>query len=126
MTLLALLLSGTLGHAQTDSFMVPNYDCQLIVVAKDSSKSFDKKFQADYASGSHGGRALTFENGSEKVVLQASNNWLALDWYRDGKLVAAGLTASSDPYLGSRALILMNPRDTEEQISLDCSPEPSE
>jgi len=123
MTLLALLLSGTLGHAQTDSFLVPNYDCQLIVVAKDRSKSFEEKFQADYFSGSHGGRPLTFEKGNQKVVLQASNNWLSLDWYRGGQLVAAGLTASSEPTTGSRALILMNPRNTDEQISLDCSPE---
>lgn len=123
MTLFTLLLSATLGHAQNQSFMVPNYDCQLIVVTSDDSRSFQKKFQADYYSGSHGGRDFTFENGTEKVILQASNNWMSLNWFSGDQLLAAGLSASSEPTMGSRALIVVNPLNSEEQVSLDCTPE---
>lgn len=119
------LLFGLISISNATEFViVPNYECRLIVAASEPSHSLEKNFMADYASGSHGGREHQFSNGIHEVTLQASNNWMALRWVKNGELVAEGLSAISKASDFDRVMILRNPKNSDEQVSLDCSPEP--
>ncbi|MAV92053.1 MAG: hypothetical protein CL676_11590 [Bdellovibrionaceae bacterium] len=127
MNILALLLSSGISFAQMpwdNPYLVPNYDCTVIVAADEDKYIMEEKFKADFASGSHGGREYKFEKLDQSVTVQASNNWLSLSWFRGETMVAAGLTASSEMSLADRVLILLNPVNPDERASIDCSPEP--
>lgn len=107
--------------------LVPNYNCQVILIVENENEVIHEKFMADFASGSHGGREYVFEKGPQTVIVMASNNWMAVQWERADKIVAAGHFAISKPTLDfHRVVLLLNPKNPNEQVSLDCSPESME
>lgn len=126
--LISILFTGfaasTFAQSETSPF-VPNYECRLMLILEDNKhEEIDEKFLADYGSRGHGGMERIYENGRNKVIVQASNNWMAIQWEQSGKIVTAGHFVISKPSDFHRVVIMMNPKNTYEQVSLDCSPEP--
>lgn len=122
--LLSLFISVKVSAAELK--LVPNYECQLIVVVDEKSENMHEKFMADYASGSHGGREYRFNKGPQSVTVMASNNWMAIHWERAGQVIAEGHFAISKPSDFHRVILMLNPKNLDEQVSLDCSPESAE
>gem|GEM_PF-1670539 len=127
---LALLALGFFFGFSSPSFaeeaapvLVPNYNCEVIAIAGEAKDVLDQKFKADYASGMHGGREYTFENSVQKVTLLASNNWMAVRWEKNGEVIAFGHYATSKPSDDYRVILMLNPKNEEEQVSLECHPE---
>ena len=107
--------------------LVADYKCEIILYRQAPAKGFSQVFMSSYSSGSHGGMSQTFgeglNGGTDVVTVQASNNWMAMNWEQNGKVIANGLAAVSAPSKDYRVMILRNPNNLEEQVSLDCAPD---
>lgn len=116
----AFLLTALIGTASAE---VPNfYSCRVILVAKDISGGVaEKPFTTMADSGSHGGGGFEFAFEKHKVGILADAKWMAISWMRDGKNVSQATFSSSVANSGAQVLILANPADVDEQVSLDCN-----
>lgn len=115
------------AFAFDESKIVPNYECRLIVYVENTEEIMEEQFLADhFGLGGHGGQVREFTKGQQKVAVQASNNWIALSWWKGEKLIAAGTFAISKASDFYRVAILANPENPTEQVSLDCNPESAE
>lgn len=114
------LLAGILAHAAPSDRV---YKCELVVIAEGVpngalSQSFERP---DSAPGGHGGEYLPFEFGSHIVLVQADGKWRSIYWVNGETVIAHVVTATSQPVAGDQALIVVNPKDEQEQVSLSCS-----
>lgn len=121
---LGLFFSNSKTSAKELNFnIVPNYNCQVILAAESEEESFEEHFLADYASGSHGGREYEFKRKGHVLTVLASNNWMAIHWEKEGETVAEGHFVVSEAAGFHRVILLINPKNRNQQVSLDCSPE---
>jgi hypothetical protein len=118
--MIAVLLSILATSASAD---IPSkYECKVIIVAKDLPNGSDvKEYVAPALTGSHGGSGFEFTFENHKVGILSDAKWMAISWMRDGKYLAKATFASSLENQGAQVLILGNPADDEEQVSLDCA-----
>lgn len=109
--------------AKTKFNIVPNYECQVIVFVDSTEEHIQRKFMADHASGGHGGREYHFSNETQSVTVMASHNWMAVRWEQKKKLIAEGHFVISKSSDFDRVVLLKNPNNVNEQVTLDCHPE---
>jgi hypothetical protein len=98
------------------------YDCEVIVIAKDllqGSATF--KYQTTADRGTHGGPAYSFSAGIHKVSVLSDGRWLAISWMRGETTVGQATFARNEFNQGSETLIVGNPLDANEQVSVDCT-----
>ena len=122
--MMALSAQADVGDAPVTPVLTPIfYDCQVIIVAKDVvDGSVTFKYQVTpQNNGSHGGIEYPFASGNHKVSVLSNGRWLGISWWRSDVLVAETVFARSEDNMGSEALIIYNPADQEEQVSVDCS-----
>ena len=122
---LSVLSSLTLmssAHADTPAL----YNCQVIIVAKDiKDGAVDFHFEAVGPSNeSHGGKEYEFTSGVHKVVVLSNARWMGLSWWRGQDIITEVLTVRADDRMAHQVLMAYNPKDQEEQASLDCLPKP--
>ncbi len=101
---------------------VKNYSCTVIVVADDlTDGSMEKTFDVLGSSASHGGNEILFEAENHEVTLLSNGKWMGISWKRDGELLAETVVARSDENQASQTMIVYNPANVDEQVSLSCS-----
>lgn len=100
-------------------FKAVKFNCQVIAITQGGS-ILEKKFTVNQNSKGHGGEDFVFEDGLQKIVGMADGTWMGLEWYVKGKLVAKGLFAQNQNTVESRVLVLFNPAEEDDQLSLDC------
>ncbi len=124
-TLLSLVtLALVSSFAQAEGAETPaNYQCQLIVIAKDMLNGSEVfKYEAPAKSGSHGGQDYTFSKGHHKVTAITDARWMGINWEREGKSIVQVISVRADDNVNSQVLLAYNPQNTDEQVSLDCAP----
>jgi hypothetical protein len=113
----------SLGDIAPPVAPAPTYSCQVILIATDLPQgSLTFKYTVSPTNvGSHGGQEFPFAAGTHKISAISNDRWLGITWTKAGVLVASSVFARSEVNQGSMALIIYNPQNPEEQVSLDCS-----
>jgi hypothetical protein len=102
-------------------FKPVHFDCRTYAVVGSPSDEIEKEFKVNLKGESHGGDPFSFQSARQQVNVTADGTWLVVEWTVDGKVLAKGMVAQSSDLVGHRALVLYNPRDDGEQVSLSCS-----
>lgn len=97
------------------------FSCRLIFAGENSS--YEKEFLVIHdPAASHGGEPQQFTYLKHTFVVLSDAKWMGLNWrYGDAVLAESVFTQSLDSK-DSRVLLVFNPNNTEEQVSLSCSP----
>lgn len=120
------LMISNWAHADiTDKlFKSKVIDCFIIgALDEDENSGFDFNFSVsvnDANRGSHGGEEKTFEYKNNKVVAVANDRWLGLAWWVGDKKIGETVTLSTSLDSKSRVLVLINPENEYERVSITC------
>lgn len=93
--------------------------CTIIVVT--GAETFEKKFSTSPYSQGHSVPEFVAEGKRSKITAMADGKWLGLSWFLDDELIAESISLIRDTIKQPRVLILYNPQNQDEQVSLDCS-----
>lgn len=98
------------------------YHCKLTVVADDIEKGYGEvEFdRPEAAPGSHGGDVTHLEFGPHSVDVQIDGRWRTIVWSRNGKMLGNIMTVSQAPHRTNHVIVMVNPLNEDEQISLVC------
>lgn len=97
------------------------YSCTVLVIADDLKEVGEFHFTMDaVADESHGGSPKVFSIEKHQITVLTTGRWMAISWSRSGELLSETVTARSDDNAGSQVLIVYNPKNTNEQVSLGC------
>lgn len=124
-SLLLLTLALNSAYAcQAKADVTPSsFDCQLLVITKEKPSFPDQNFKAPVkADSGHGGDERTFkaEGNPNEVTIIVDGKWLGLSWWKYGEVVAEALFVVTD-FSQDRVAIVYNPKNRDEQVSLNCS-----
>lgn len=125
--LFATLLFGLGSQAQNQSPPTPEtYDCNLDIFANDLPNQFgETHFKAIGPQVQvHGGPSYDFTFANYKVSVLANSRWRGISWWAGERLIAQTIHAQPNDSLVDEVLILSNPADTDQFISLECAPTP--
>ena len=81
----------------------------------------EQKFEAPNGSQGHGGPEQNVKGKVNEVITMADGKWLGISWWKNGELIAESINLIRDVIAQPRVLIVYNPKNVEEQVSLDCS-----
>lgn len=95
-----------------------SYGCTVIIVADDLV--YEKDFTAVNRGGTHGGEEYTFREGNHEVTLLADGKWQGISWWHKGQLISESISVLQTTYSQSRVMIAYNPKNTGEQVSVNC------
>lgn len=96
------------------------YTCNLIQALDKPENSFEHSFNIVQTNASHGGKMYTYKFKDYTINFLANDQWLALAWTQNGKIIAQGLSAISSA-VQNRAFIIYDPANPENQLSIDCT-----
>ena len=98
--------------------------CNIILYSEDDQEMIDTKITIKDKAASHGGpyKLLTSVGGVNQIRFAIDGRWIKLQWYVSQKLVAAGIMVISDSVAVHRGVILYNPSNLEDQLSVGCEP----
>lgn len=104
--------------------VLTGYECTIRLFAKDlPNNGFQEvTFPRPLQGGAHGGQPNSYTFGKHTVEALIDSKWRNLTWWIDGKLVAATVSAKSEVVAGYDTVILYNPANTDEEVSVACSP----
>lgn len=68
----------------------------------------------------HGAPEVEVMGEFNQVTAMADGQWLGLRWEQSGVLVAESLNVLRDVVTQPRTMIVYNPKNTEEQVSISC------
>ena len=94
-------------------------DCQLLMIA--DGPVLEEDFTVDFVSQGHNPNQQVFESGDYMVTTTSDGKWMGIEWQKDEKIIASGLSVIQDSYSKSRVLMLFNPENPDHQVSLNCS-----
>lgn len=123
-SLLALAALMNPAQALTAS-EIKSYNCRVVVIAQDllPAGSETKEFtRAAVSAGSHGGTETEVKMGDHDVSVLADGKWRAISWHYKGKMVAETVTAQVNPITDNATMIVYNPQNIEEMVTLTCDP----
>ena len=69
----------------------------------------------------HGGEPFEVKGEQNEVIFNADGRWLGVDWYQNGEPIAHALFLLSEIIETPRVMLVFNPKNLEEQVSLNCS-----
>lgn len=92
--------------------------CQVIVVTEE--EHIEENFVAPATSQGHNVPEMTVTGQRHEVTAMADGKWLGLSWRKDGELLAESISLIRDVTSQPRVLLIYNPVNVDEQISLDC------
>ena len=93
-------------------------ECNVIVYT--DSETLEKSFNAPKYSEGHKVPEMSLSGKANEVIVMADAKWLGISWHQSGQLIAESVTLIRDIVSMPRALIIYNPKNTDEQVSLDC------
>ena len=125
-TLLMLLMLPQMANADivSDLFKTQKISCFIIgILDTQNDKGFEFNFEVNIngeSDGGHGGseRSFTFEN--HEVTVIANDRWMGIAWWMDGKKLGEAVTLSTVSNAQSRVMLLMNPDNENERVSITC------
>ncbi|MCB0407168.1 MAG: hypothetical protein KDD34_03125 [Bdellovibrionales bacterium] len=117
---------STSALAQVDGLFKNNtFDCAVIgFISNDENKGFEFTFQIvqnQNSNEAHGGKERSFTYKNHEVTVVANDKWLGLAWWINNKKIGETIYVHTDPNVSSRTLLLMNPLNDEDQLSLNCN-----
>lgn len=116
---------ATAAPAPAPSPAVPTYDCEVIIVADDlPNGSADFRYTTDgKASATHLATAsYPFEVQEYKISAISNARWFGIVWSKNGTPIARAMNVRSDDMTKPQAMMVYNPTNDDEEVSLDCSP----
>jgi hypothetical protein len=123
MKILSLIIFGLLStHAMADA-TPPSTDlqCHVMVFATDLTNGMaETEYAAPLSSGAHGGKDYAFKFQDHQVAVNSDGKWLNITWVHKGILVAMGTSVRSENVQNAAVMILYNPNNQDEQVSVNC------
>jgi hypothetical protein len=111
---------------QTPSLV--RYSCHVMILSKDLENgsaefNYEVTLNGESASsnGPHGGAEYPFAAKNHKLSVMSNARWLGMGWWKNDEQIAQALTVRADDNKNSQVIILYNPKDVEEQASIDCT-----
>lgn len=124
LTLLVILPQWANADVVSDLFKTQKFNCFIIgILDTQDDAGFEFEFEVDikdHHQGSHGGSERTFVFENHEVVVVANDRWLGLAWWVDGEKVGESVTLSTATHVQSRVVLLMNPKNDYERVSITC------
>ncbi len=94
-------------------------NCEVLVI---TDKEFiEETFIAPVESQGHDVPEMTVTGTNHEVTAMADGKWLGLSWRSNSVLVAESISLIRDVTTQPRVLIMYNPQNTEEQVSINCN-----
>jgi hypothetical protein len=122
--LMLCFASSSQARIPKDMFQQNIFDCYIIGIIDDGRNgSFEFDFTVDLnkqGGGTHGGDERVFNYEKDEVVVIANDRWLGLAWWRGGRKLGETVNLQTDLSTQSRVLILMNPENDNERVSITC------
>jgi hypothetical protein len=94
-------------------------DCNVIVYTQE--EVIEKSFKAPMVSEGHDVPEFTFKSTINEVTAMADGKWLGITWSKNNEIIAESINLIRDMIDQPRVLIIYNPKNREEQVSLDCA-----
>jgi hypothetical protein len=95
--------------------------CLLIMVANGRAATLEESFIADSDNTIHRAGTRTFSKDDYQVDVVANDGWMGLTWKKGTRLIGSALTGVANVTGPNRVLILPNPENPGDQVSLTCS-----
>lgn len=122
--ILALLPQLASADVVSDLFKSQKFNCYIIgILDKQDDDGFEFDFEIeinDGSRGTHGGPERSFKFKNHEVVVVANDRWLGLAWWVNGKKIGESVTLSTATNAQSRVVLLMNPKNEYERVSITC------
>lgn len=98
--------------------------CRVMIVDKDLPQgAYEITYDVpEVARDGHGGEPVDIESGPHRVEVSVDGRWRNLVWFKGDSLVAKVITLNEKIYDTQHVVILANPQDDDEQLSLGCEP----
>jgi hypothetical protein len=93
--------------------------CQLLVITE--QEFIEENFVASSTSQGHDVPEMTVKGAAHEVTAMADGKWLGLNWRKHGEMLAESISLLRDVTGQPRVLLVYNPQNTEEQISINCA-----
>ncbi len=94
-------------------------ECEVLVIT--GEEFLEQKFEAPMASQGHGGPEQTVKGEVNEVTTMADGKWLGISWRKNGELIAESINLIRDMISQPRVLIVYNPKNVDEQVSINCA-----
>lgn len=94
-------------------------ECHITVVT--DKETLENTFTALEQSAGHGAAGPAINGQFNRVEVKADGMWLGINWTQDGELVAESISVIGSSSEKARVLIVYNPKNNNEQVSLDCA-----
>ena len=106
--------------ANVMALSTPQYKCEVMGHVANMQEFIEERFTTTPDNGSHGGKELSFTNGAQEIVVIANQQWLGISWFYKGEKIAEAVNVIKEKDSSQRVLIVYNPKNPEEQASLNC------
>ncbi len=93
--------------------------CEVIFITQEVTTS--ETFPVSSSSQGHDVPEMTFTAQNHEVTAMADGKWLGLSWRKDTVLVAESISLIRDVTTQPRVLIMYNPANVDEQVSINCA-----
>ena len=94
-------------------------DCEVLIIT--DQEFVEGTLEAPSASQGHNVPEKVIKGESNEVVAMADGKWLGISWKQKGELIAESINLLRDLADQPRVLIVYNPKNTHEQVSISCS-----
>lgn len=101
------------------SLSVQALECNVIIVT--DQEVVEGSFEAPIKSQGHNVPEQTVEGKINKVSAMADGKWLGISWSQNEELIAESINLIRDSISQPRVLIVYNPKNVDEQVSIDCA-----
>lgn len=100
------------------------FKCNMTIIVSDIPNGVQNFFfnRPAVADGSHGGAPVIFNVGAYEIQILADAKWRGISWWKNGELISETVMATGSLLPKDIVLITYNPKNQNEQISLNCDP----
>ncbi len=93
--------------------------CNALIVT--DSEFVEKSYEAPDSSKGHDVPEIIVKGEQNELTVMADGKWLGMSWRQNGELIAESVNLIRVEITQPRVLIMYNPKNTNEQVSLDCA-----
>jgi hypothetical protein len=95
--------------------------CLLIMVASNRSSILKETFIADLDNSIHRASSRSFAKDEYQIDVVANEGWMGLSWRKGARELGSSLTNVESEAGRHRVLLIRNPENPADQLSLSCS-----
>lgn len=93
-------------------------NCTAMVLT--ATEELEKRLNVPFVNDGHGGSEFMIQGQENRVLIMADGKWLGIRWEQNGEAIGESVTLLRDAVTQPRVLIMYNPNNLDEQVSISC------